>query len=59
MGHFSVVAKGDIATVHCGKKHKNMKMSELQDYAAERGRRGKKLARGYQAVDRLEIERKK
>ena len=59
MDHFSVVAKGDIATVHCGKKHKNMKTAELQDYVAERGRRGKKLARGYQAVDSLEIERKK
>ena len=58
MQHFSVIAKGDIATIHCGKKHKNMKMAELKDYAAERGRRGKKLARGYQAVDSLEIERK-
>ena len=58
MSHFTIVAKGDIATVHCGKKFKHIKAAELKEYGAERGRRGKKLARGYQAVERLEIERK-
>ncbi len=38
-------------TLFCGKKHKVMKAAELEEYAGERGRRGKKLPRGFQKVD--------
>jgi len=43
-------------TLHVGKKHKTMSASELSDYLMERGKRGKKLPRGYTNIDRLEIE---
>ena len=34
MSHFTIVAKGDIATVHCGKKFKHIKAAELKEYGA-------------------------
>ena len=43
-------------TVHAGKKHKTMKPAELEEYQGERGKRGRKLPRGYQNVDRVEVE---
>ncbi|HEX5057250.1 MAG TPA: DNA topoisomerase IV subunit A, partial [Gammaproteobacteria bacterium] len=46
--HMSVIANGDALTVHAGKKFKAMKPDELKEYRAPRGRRGKKLPRGYQ-----------
>ncbi len=42
--------------VHAGQRHKSMKWSELEEYRGERGRRGRKLPRGYQKVDRLHPE---
>ncbi len=53
--HIALVQDGEAVAVHAGKKHKTMKGAEVDEYAAERGRRGWKLPRGYQAVDRLEI----
>ncbi len=41
--------------IHAGKRHVNMKFSELEHYQGERGRRGHKLPRGFQKVDRIEI----
>jgi hypothetical protein len=40
-----------------GKKFKTMSAAEVDEYAGERGRRGLKLPRGYQKVDRLEVIR--
>ncbi|MCG5535460.1 DNA topoisomerase IV subunit A [Ectothiorhodospira mobilis] len=40
-------------TVVAGKKTKTMKPEEWRDYLGERGRRGQRLPRGYQKVDRL------
>lgn len=37
-----------------GKRHLNLKFSELEHYLGERGRRGHKLPRGFQKVDGLE-----
>jgi topoisomerase-4 subunit A len=53
-----LVQDGEKVTVHAGKKYKTMRGSEVEEYAAERGRRGWKLPRGYQAVDQLEVHRK-
>ena len=53
-----LVQDGEKVTVYAGKKHKTMKGPEVDEYVAERGRRGWKLPRGYQAVDRVEVERK-
>ena len=41
--------------VHCGKKYKTMNLKELEDYRIERGKRGRKLPRGYQNVTDIEV----
>lgn len=59
--HLVLVQDGESITLHCGKKHKNMKGAEVDEYAMERGRRGLKLPRGYRAVDQViaQIEQEK
>jgi topoisomerase-4 subunit A len=52
-----VLTPEDSLVVYAGKQHKSMKFSELEHYRGERGRRGNKLPRGYQKVDRMEVER--
>ncbi|MFN3287365.1 MAG: aminopeptidase P family N-terminal domain-containing protein [Sphingomonadaceae bacterium] len=42
--------------VHSGRKFKGMSPSEWQSYEGERGRRGQRLPRGFQKVDRLEVQ---
>lgn len=54
--HITLVQDGESVTVYSGKKHKAMKGAEVDEYVAERGRRGWKLPRGYQSVDRVEVE---
>lgn len=41
--------------VYSGKRHLNLKFSDLEHYLGERGRRGNKLPRGFQNVDRIEV----
>jgi len=41
--------------VHCGKKYKTMSLRELEEYRIERGKRGRKLPRGYQNVTAIEV----
>ena len=53
-----VLTEDDALVVHTGKQHKLMKFDELEHYRGERGRRGNKLPRGYQKVDRMEVQRK-
>ncbi|MGD2137670.1 MAG: DNA topoisomerase IV subunit A [Gammaproteobacteria bacterium] len=50
------IQDGEKLTVYAGKKHKTMKPDEVDAYAGERGRRGRKLPRGYQKVERLVVE---
>ena len=52
------VQDGEKLTVYAGRKHKTMKADEVDEFAGERGRRGRKLPRGYQKVDRVEVLRK-
>ncbi|MDH3899464.1 MAG: DNA topoisomerase IV subunit A, partial [Gammaproteobacteria bacterium] len=49
------IQDGEKLVVHAGKKHKTMKADEVDEFAGERGRRGRKLARGYRKVDRIEV----
>jgi topoisomerase-4 subunit A len=51
-----LVQDGEKLTVYAGKKHKTMKAEEVDEHAGERGRRGRKLPRGYQKVDRVEVQ---
>jgi topoisomerase-4 subunit A len=41
--------------IHCGRKHKTMNLRELEEYRIERGKRGRKLPRGYQNVTAVEV----
>jgi topoisomerase IV subunit A len=41
--------------VHSGKKYKSMNLRELEEYRIERGKRGRKLPRGYQSVSAVEV----
>jgi topoisomerase-4 subunit A len=52
------IQDGEKLTIHAGKKYKTMKAAEVDEFAGERGRRGRKLPRGYQKVERLRVERK-
>ena len=52
------IQDGEKLTVYAGKKHKTMRAVEVDEFAGERGRRGRKLPRGYQKVDRIQVERK-
>ena len=52
-----VIGESDSLVIHAGKQHLTLKFSELEYYRGERGRRGNKLPRGFQKVDRIEIER--
>ena len=52
----AVVAAGQSLVIYSGKRHHNVKFADLQHYIGERGRRGNKLPRGFQKVDRVEVE---
>ena len=49
-----VFSTEDGLIVHAGRRHHNLKPADLQHYFGERGRRGNKLPRGFQNVDRIE-----
>ena len=51
----AVLTEDDTLTVHAGRRHHNLKPADLQHYRGERGRRGNKLPRGFQNVDRIEV----
>jgi topoisomerase-4 subunit A len=51
----AVVAQGQSLTAHAGKRYIVLKPSDLDNYQGERGRRGNKLPRGFQRVDRVEV----
>jgi len=50
-----VIHRAEKLIVHAGKRHKLMPQSEYEHYLSERGRRGLKLPRGFQNVDRIEV----
>ena len=49
-----VISPRDILIIHSGARYRKMRPSEFEVYAGDRGRRGSKLPRGFQNVDRLE-----
>jgi len=51
----SVLTGEDSLTVYAGRRHHNLKPADLEHYRGERGRRGNKLPRGFQNVDRVEV----
>lgn len=53
-----VITPEDSVTLHAGRRKLTLKASDIEHYRGERGRRGNKLPRGLQRVDRVEIESK-
>lgn len=45
-----------VLVVYSGKRTLKLKFADLEHYFSERGRRGNKLPRGFQNVDRLDVE---
>ena len=54
----AVIGTDQRLTVHSGKRHLTLKLSDLEHYRGERGRRGNKLPRGFQKVDKVEVTEK-
>ena len=52
----NVVPEGTAITLYAGKRKLTLKASDIEHYRGERGRRGHKLPRGLQRVDRIEVE---
>ena len=53
---YAIVPQGNSLVVHSGKRYLVMKGTDLEHYRGERGRRGHKLPRGFQKVDKLDIQ---
>lgn len=51
-----VMQADDALTIFAGKRHLKLKPSDLDHYLGERGRRGNKLPRGFQKVDRIDVK---
>jgi topoisomerase-4 subunit A len=49
----AVIPDGGTLTVYAGKRHVTLKAADLAHYQIGRGRRGRKLPRGLQRVERL------
>lgn len=54
----SVIHPGQQLTLYSGKRFITLKASDLEHYKGERGRRGNKLPRGFQKVDKAEVTEK-
>ncbi|RRJ82334.1 DNA topoisomerase IV subunit A [Aestuariirhabdus litorea] len=52
----TVLSPTQTLVLYAGKRHLNLRPSDLEHYRGERGRRGNKLPRGFQKVDRIEAE---
>ena len=53
-----VILPADVITLHAGKRKLTLKATDVEHYRGERGRRGNKLPRGLQRVDRIEVSTK-
>ncbi len=51
----TVIAEGQRLVIYSGKRHISLNMKDLEHYRGERGRRGNKLPRGFQKVDKFEV----
>ena len=56
---FAIFTEEDQLQIHSGKRHLNLRLRDLEHYLGERGRRGHKLPRGLQKVDRIIVTSKK
>lgn len=54
----TIIPEDGSLTAYSGQRHVTLKAKDLEHYYGERGRRGLKLPRGFQRVDRLEVQEK-
>jgi len=54
----TILSEGEKLTIISGKRHLTLKVSDLEHYMHERGRRGNKLPRGLQKVDAIYVGEK-
>ena len=47
----------DRLVIRAGQRHLNLRFKDLDNYLGERARRGRKLPRGFQKVDSMEVDR--
>jgi topoisomerase-4 subunit A len=52
----TLVSPGQVLVVHAGARYIKLKAADLEHYQGERGRRGNKLPRGFQKVERIELQ---
>lgn len=57
MRALAVVSPGQKLRITSGKRHTTIKFRELTDYTGTRGQRGRKLPRGFQKVDAVDVEK--
>ena len=55
MTQLTLLGNEDSLVLHAGRRHVTLKPADLEHYRGERGRRGNKLPRGFQKVDRVEV----
>ena len=55
---YAIIENGGSLIVYSGKRHHVIKKKDLEHYFGERGRRGRRLPRGFQRVDRLDCSTK-
>ena len=51
----AILSENQSLTIFSGSRHFTLKLKDLEHYIGERGRRGHKLPRGLQKVDKLEV----
>ncbi len=51
----AVFPEGATIKIHAGKRHLRLTPSNITDFVGERGRRGRKLPRGFRNADRIEV----
>jgi topoisomerase IV subunit A len=55
MAGLAVVTPQQSVKIYSGKRHISMALKDMEHYMGERGRKGNKLPRGFQQVDRIEV----
>ena len=55
---YAVLNTQQVLVVYSGKRYIRLAMDDLEHYRSERGRRGNKLPRGFQKVDKVEVQSK-
>ncbi|MEE4266360.1 MAG: hypothetical protein V2I56_26970, partial [Desulfobacteraceae bacterium] len=53
----AIIPEGATIKIHAGKRYLRLTPANISDFVGERGRRGRKLPRGFRNADRIEVVR--